>query len=98
MKYWVESGQAPMPEVGHLHVVTDWEGAPTSIIQVTEVEEASFSDVSAEFAHAEGEGDRTLEWWRRVHWDYFSGECAGIGIEPSEDMVLVLESFRLVHP
>ena len=50
MKYWVESGQAPMPEVGHLHVVTDWEGAPTSIIRVTAVEEASFSDVSAEFA------------------------------------------------
>ena len=98
MKYWYESGQVPMPKVGHLHVVTDWEGAPSSIIQVTEVEEASFSAVSAGFAHAEGEGDRTLEWWRKAHWAYFSGECAGIGIEPSENMVLILERFRLVYP
>ena len=65
---------------------------------VQEVEEAAFSDVSAEFAHAEGEGDRTLEWWRKAHWAYFSRECAGVGIEPSEDMVLVLERFQVVHP
>jgi len=96
MKYWYESGSAPMPSAGHLQVVTDWEGNPTSIIETKEVTESAFSNVSGEFATAEGEGDGSLEWWRRAHWDYFARECVEIGIEPSEEMILVLEKFRVV--
>ncbi len=97
MKYWYENGIEPMPSVGHLQVVTDWEGTPTSIIETEEVKESAFCDVSSEFAKAEGEGDATLEWWREAHWNYFTRECAEIGIDPSEEMILVLEKFKVVH-
>ena len=60
MKYWYESGKEPMPAVGHLQVVTDWEGIPTSIIETEEVKESEFCNVSSEFAKAEGEGDTRL--------------------------------------
>ena len=85
-----------MPSTGHLQVVTDWEGVPTSIIQTADVQEVEFRDVSEEFAQAEGEGDGSLEWWREAHWNYFSRECKESDIEPSDEMVLVLERFNVV--
>ena len=97
MKYWYESGLEPMPMVGTLQVVTDWCGRPTSIIRTTEVSECRFREVTAEFAASEGEGDKSLEWWREAHWDFFSAECEEQGLEPSQDMVLVLEKFKVVY-
>ena len=97
MKYWYESGIEPMPQVGDLQIVTDWDGSPTSIIQLTDVSECKYCDVTAEFAALEGEGDKSLEWWRRTHWDFFVSECSEQGINPSNEMVLVLEKFKLVY-
>ena len=85
-----------MPVVGHLQVVTDWCGNPTSIIETTSVTECKFSAVDEAFAFAEGEGDRSLAWWRQAHWEFFSRECDGAGITPTEDMMLVLERFKVV--
>lgn len=97
MKYWYDAEGEQMPTVGHLQVVTDWSGEPTSIIEVTSVEERKFCDVDAEFAAAEGEGDQSLDWWREAHWNYFSNECKDAGIEPTEEMMLVLERFKVVY-
>lgn len=97
MKYWYESGIESMPAVGTLQVVTDWKGNPTSIIEITEVSECQFSEVTAEFAAAEGEGDKSLAWWRKAHWAFFADECREQGLQPSEAMVLVLERFRVVY-
>ncbi len=97
MKYWYESDLEPMPKIGNLLVVTDWNGNPTSIIEITEVSERKFSEVSAEFAALEGEGDKSLDWWRKVHWDFFASECKEQGLEASNDMVLVLEKFKVVY-
>ena len=98
MKYWYESGIEPKPVVGTLLVVTDWEGNPTSIIETTEVSECKFSEVTPEFAASEGEGDKSLEWWRKAHWDFFSVECEEQGLTPSSDMLSVLEKFKVVYP
>jgi uncharacterized protein YhfF len=97
MKSWYESGLEPMPTVRHLQVVTDWHGNPTSIIEIISVSECKFLEVTAEFAKSEGEGDKSLEWWRKAHWDFFSKECKEIGIEPSESMMLVLERFKVIY-
>jgi uncharacterized protein YhfF len=97
MKHWYESGLEPMPSAGHLQVVTDWQGVPTSIIRTVDVQEAKFRDVSEEFARAEGEGDGSFEWWREAHWNFFSRECMEADIELSDEMVLVLERFIVVY-
>lgn len=97
MKYWYEQEGEPMPAVGHLMVVTDWLGNPTSIIEICAVSECKFADVSEDFANAEGEGDRSLAWWRESHWKFFAAECTELNIKPIEDMVLVLEHFKVVH-
>lgn len=49
------------------------------------------------FDTAEGEGDKSLKWWREAHWKFFSRECEELSIEPNEEMLLVLERFKVVY-
>ena len=87
-----------MPIVGGYSMVTDFAGAPLLIIQTTNVTIRAYDDVDAEFAAAEGEGDRSLKYWRAAHWAYFSRRCEGLGREPRPDMPVILERFALIYP
>ncbi len=97
MAYWYDYEGEPRPQVGHLQVVTDWDGKPVCIIEVTSVTDCKYKDVTPEFAAAEGEGDKSLKWWRKAHWDFFSKECEELGIELTENIHLVLERFQVVY-
>lgn len=87
----------PLPEAGSLSVVTDWRGDPKCVIETTRVDIVAFEDVDEEFAATEGEGDRSLLYWRDVHWAYFSRECQSLGKEPSPGMPIVCERFEVVY-
>ena len=96
---WVyEAEGARLPEVGGLSIITDWDGRPLCIIETTEVTIRPFNEVDSTFAYDEGEGDRSLAYWRKVHWRFFGRELATIGREPTENMPLVCERFRVVWP
>ena len=79
-------------------VVTEFDGAPRAVIRTTGLERRKFCDVDAAFAWDEGEGDRTLEDWKRGHWQYFSRECESLGRAMSEDAEVCLERFELLYP
>lgn len=97
--YWAyEIDQEHIPAVGEFSVITDGQNQPICIIQTTAVHILPFDEVKPEFAYLEGEGERTLEYWRKVHWNFFSEECARIGKEPSLSMPVVCERFRRVYP
>ena len=53
--------------------------------------------LAAEHARAEGEDDRTLESWRRIHRQFFEDHI-DVGREFSPEMPMVLERFRVVYP
>ncbi|GEM81561.1 ASCH domain-containing protein [Vibrio superstes] len=97
MEYWYSHEGEVMPEVGHLQVVTNWQGEPICIIEISSVGICKYCDVTAEFAALEGEGDKSLAWWREAHWKFFSLECQELGIEPTQEMRLVLEHFKVVY-
>lgn len=61
-----------MTEVGKRMVMLDGVGRPRAVIETVELVQKSFLEVDASFAHDEGEGDRTLAYWRRAHETYFS--------------------------
>ena len=86
-----------MPEVGDLSIITDYGGEPLLIIETAAVEVVPFDEVSAEHAYMEGEGDRSLAYWREVHWRVFSRELEALGLMPSEQMPLVCERFRMTY-
>ena len=84
----------PLPEVGEYSVIVDGRGEPLCVIRTTHVELRPFGEVDADFAWTEGEGDRTLEWWRQAHIGFFDR----IGFEIRDDTMMVLERFDLVWP
>ncbi|MEJ1936399.1 ASCH domain-containing protein, partial [Nostoc sp. NIES-2111] len=88
-------GRLP-PAPGDLSVVTSWAGQPLCVIETTHVEVMPFSQVSAEFAATEGEGDGSLAFWRQGHREFFTRECRAAGREFSEGLLICCERFRVV--
>lgn len=86
-----------IPEVGQKTVILDGNGDPLCIIETTEVQVRPYDRVDARFAAEEGEGARSLAYWREAHWDFFSRTLPNIGREPSLDMPLVCERFHVIH-
>lgn len=91
-----ESAGGSPPKPGSLSVVTYWDGKPACVIETLDVKVLPFEQVAAEFAAVEGEGDGSLEYWRRVHWAYFGRECARLGREPSLTMPVACERFNVI--
>ncbi len=57
-------------------VVTELDGTPRAVVRTTVLERRKFSDVDATFAWDEGEGDRTLDDWKRGHWRYSAANAS----------------------
>ena len=95
--FYEEDGER-IPQTGDYSVVLDSAGAAVCIIQTEEVTICAFRDISAEHAWKEGEGDRSLAYWRRVHKEFFTEELRPSGRTFQEDMKLVCETFRVVFP
>ncbi|MEA3337189.1 MAG: ASCH domain-containing protein [Chloroflexota bacterium] len=87
-----------IPEPGELSIILDGAGTPACVVETTEVEIKPYEQVDAGFAFNEGEGDRSLAYWRAVHWRFFSRTLPKIGRQPVETMPLVCERFRVVFP
>ena len=92
-----EADDEALPTPGGLDVILDGSGAPRAVIETTAAEVLPFDEVTAEHAHAEGEDDRTLASWRRIHRDFYE-QHVRIGRAFREDMPVVCERFRLVYP
>lgn len=82
-----------LPAVGTMGIITDGAGHPRALVQVTAVDVVPFAEVGEEHAAAEGEGDLSLEHWRREHQAFF--EATG-GEPVSPDMPVVLERFTVL--
>ena len=93
LAHWEEEGER-LPVPGAHAVVLDGWGNAVCVIRTTRVETRPFAEVDERFAWDEGEGDRTLAWWRQAHIDYF----AAIGTTLTDDTIMVLERFELVWP
>ncbi|MGH6957899.1 MAG: ASCH domain-containing protein [Caulobacteraceae bacterium] len=79
-------------EVGKKMVMTDRSGRPRGVIETLDLARRRFGEVDAGHAWLEGEGDRSLDYWRGAHQSFF--EAHG-GFAP--DMMLWCERFRLVE-
>jgi uncharacterized protein YhfF len=88
----------PLPQVGELSIILDGDDNPLCIIETVEVDLRAMNTVDEQFAYDEGEGDRSLAYWREAHWRFFSKICALMKRTPTEDMPLVCERFRVIYP
>lgn len=90
------NGENILKDAG-LSIILDSSENPLCIIETYEITVRRYCDIGEEFAAAEGEGDFSLAYWRKAHWQFFSNE-ANIGLEVSEDMLLICERFRVIEP
>lgn len=86
----------PLPKVDDYSIVLNSKDEPVCIIRTSEVTIVPMNEVTEDFAYAEGEGDRSYEYWKRVHTDFFTDALGEVGLQYSEDMLLVCERFELV--
>lgn len=89
---WPVDDDEPVPTVGNHTVALDSRDRPRAVLETVAIEQCAFNQVGADFARAEGEGDRSLAFWRNEHRRYF--ERNG---EFRPEMMLWCEHFRLVE-
>ena len=88
----------PIPQVGQYSVILDGKGLPRCITRITKVEITPFRDITEAYAFIEGEGDKSLSYWKKAHTQVFARECReDFGMEFSEDMECVCEYFEVVY-
>ncbi|UYP44206.1 hypothetical protein NEF87_000491 [Candidatus Lokiarchaeum ossiferum] len=86
----------PFPKLGARSIITDFAGFPRCIIETVNVTITPFDKVSPEFAAIEGEGDKSLEYWRRVHIEFFTEEAEISNLSFNMQSKIILEEFRVV--
>lgn len=97
--FWLyELAGEALPQPGEYSVVLDSAGSAVCVIRNVRVTVLPFAAVGEEQAGQEGEGDRSLAYWRRVHECFFRQALAGTGLEFTESMPVVFEEFRRVWP
>ena len=88
----------PLPQEGKFDVILDSQNQAVCIVEITKVSVQPFNQVSAQHAFKEGEGDKSLAYWRQVHEDFFT-DCLGeAGLTFTPESKVVLEEFRKVYP
>jgi uncharacterized protein YhfF len=92
--WWYEKNNEPLPETGDQYIVTDWAGEAKAVIETTRVELTPYHQITPEFASTEGEGDKSLAYWRAVHRAYYTREMSPYGEQFDENMIIVCEYFK----
>ena len=92
-----EADNARIPQIGDYWIITKGPDDPICVIETTEQHIIPFDQVTPDYAYDGGEGNRTIEGWRKIYWKLIVDECARIGRSPSENAPLVMERFRVVY-
>ena len=92
-----ELDEEELPKAGEYSIILDSQDEALCIIKTTKVYIEKFANISASYAYKEGEGDRSLEYWKRAHKAFFEEELKEYDLEFDEQMDLVCEEFEVVY-
>lgn len=93
--YQTENEQ--LPQVGDHSVILFDNGEAACVIRDTKVSVVPFDEVSERHAYLEGEGDRSLAYWRAVHEEFFTPDYEAAGKPFDRRGLSVLEEFEVVY-
>lgn len=86
-----QGGSVPLPRPGTYSVILDSKNNPRCVVLLIETYIRKFKDIDSQHAWEEGEGDRSLTYWREVHLKFFS-TYEGF----TEDSEILCERFHMV--
>ena len=95
--YFMEGEEDPLPQSGDYSVILNSKDEAVCVIQTTKTTVVPFDEVSKEHAYKEGEGDRSLAYWRDVHEDFFAEEFAETELEFNGQTSILCEEFEVVY-
>ncbi|EKU48142.1 ASCH domain-containing protein [Staphylococcus massiliensis] len=87
----------PMPETGDVSIILESNDEPVCIIENIAVYQKPFKEIDEDFAFKEGEGDRSLSYWRQAHIAFFEPYYADYDISFNEDEIMVCEEFKCIY-
>jgi len=87
--------QIPLPQKGDLSIVLDGNGNPVLVIETVSVVILPFNKVSEQFAFEEGEGNRSLSYWRMAHENYFRRSLRESALDKTKPVVC--ERFKVAY-
>ena len=87
----------PLPQAGTYSVILNSKEEAVCIIKTLKVYVTAFHQVSDAHAYQEGEGDRSLEYWRKVHLQFLTNELASVNKPFDENTKVVCEEFEVVY-
>ncbi len=82
-----------LPQVGDINIILDSREEEICVTVNTAVYRKPFKDITEEYAFREGEGDKSLKYWKDGHAAFFMEEMEG---KFTEDMEVVCEEFELL--
>lgn len=87
----------PLPTIGCYSIILDSKDNAICIIQTKKVTVVPFNKVSEEHAYKEGEGDKSLSFWKKVHEKFFTECLSQVGLRFTPAMKVVCEEFKVVY-
>ena len=87
----------PLPKAGDYSIILNSNNEAMCIIKTNKVYVTEFNNVSKEHAFKEGEGDRSLEYWRTVHIEFLTNELSSLQMPFNENVKVVCEEFEVVY-
>jgi len=91
-----QAGDA-LPEVGDYWIILNQAKIPKCIVKTKRVEFYQYDEVPHEVAQAEGEGDLSLEYWRKAHNEFFTPYLENLGIKDLNKAQIVTEFYEIVY-
>lgn len=82
-----------LPIIGEESIICYDDGSEACIVKTTDYKIMKFKEMTEEYAKLEGEGDLTLNYWKKVHYDFFKS----IDKNFNENNNIVFEIFELVN-
>ena len=86
-----------LPKENEYNIILFSNGDAACITRTTKVYTCKFGEISARHAFLEGEGDKSLEYWKEVHKRFFTEDMKDYNLDFSEDMILLCEEFEVIY-
>ncbi|MDP7321549.1 MAG: ASCH domain-containing protein [Bacteriovoracaceae bacterium] len=86
-----------LPEVGNFWIILNSKNEPKCIVKTVRVKFYQFDQVPQEVAYAEGEGDLSLDHWKKAHREFFTPFLQKWGISDLDKETVVTEFYEVVY-
>lgn len=81
-----------LPVIGEESIICFNDNSNACMVKTLDFKIMKFKDMTCEFAEMEGEGDLSLDYWKKVHYKYFKD----LNNDFNEESLIIFEMFRVI--